>query len=224
MKRPLFTVDSYYHIYNRGVEKRNIFLDHQDYSRFLFGLYVFNNTEVVDNIHHKFHSDINEVEPRYPFVDIIAYCLISNHFHLFVRQKVENGIPKFMQKLGTGYTMYFNQKYNREGGLFQGKFKAVLTHKDNQLFYIPHYIHLNALDKSFPHWRTHGVHDLKKAEKVLTNYKWSSYPSYSGLYKISPLLFPDIHEFYPNAKEYKKSLFEWISRFSNEFLNEVEPR
>ena len=84
--------------------------------------------------------------PHLPIVEILAFVLMPNHFHLILQQKVDSGITKFMHKLGTGYTMYFNEKYSRVGHLFQGRFKAVLVEKDHHFLYLPHYIHLNPLD------------------------------------------------------------------------------
>src|SRR3990167_8816326 len=120
MKKPQFTADNFYHIYNRGVEKRKIFLNNDDHFRFIHDLFEFNDEAYAQNIYYKLPSmKLYEVEPhkvskRKLLVEIIAFCLMPNHFHLFLRQNADNGIARFMQKLGTGYAMYFNQKYNRD--------------------------------------------------------------------------------------------------------------
>jgi len=135
MKRPEFASEEIYHVYNRGVEKRDVFLNEWDYTRFIHGLFEFNDTHpaISSNVklsaRHRAQELSNtklqpypevqprgEVEPpdkRELLVDILAFCLMPNHFHLLLQQKRDNGIVKFMQKLGTGYTMYFNKKYDR---------------------------------------------------------------------------------------------------------------
>ncbi|MBU6414976.1 transposase, partial [Patescibacteria group bacterium] len=159
MKKPQFTNDNFYHIYNRGVEKRKIFLDTDDYVRFIHDLFEFNDEADADHIYYRRQFlKSSEVEPpkiskRKLLVEIIAFCLMPNHFHLFVRQHANDGVVKFMHKLGTGYTMYFNQKYERVGGLFQGRFKAVHINNNRHFLYLPHYIHLNPLDRVMPQWR-----------------------------------------------------------------------
>lgn len=132
-----FAPEQYYHIYNRGVEKRDIFLDKQDYDVFvgLIKKYLTGENHNTNN-RHKFPKLNNEVE-------VISYCLMSNHFHLLLYQISENGITKLMRRLATGYVMYFNDKYNRVGGLFQGTYKASLINKDDYLHHISRYIHLN---------------------------------------------------------------------------------
>ena len=133
MIKPVFANNELYHVYNRGVEKRNLFMDEADYSRFVHNLYDFNDHSPVLNVKYYFDQQSRTVqsrvlkgrkEPRKLLVDILVFTLMPNHFHMLLRQKRENGISRFMQKLGTGYSMYFNKKYERVGALFQGKFKA----------------------------------------------------------------------------------------------------
>ena len=129
MKKPPLLENQIYHVYNRGVEKRNIFNDPSDYLRFLHDIFEFNDENPSLNVLYFFNSRSMEVRPQYigeerhtrkPLVEILAFTLMPNHFHFLVRQKSKNGITKFLQKLGTGYTMYFNKKYERVGCLFQG--------------------------------------------------------------------------------------------------------
>src|SRR3989344_2009952 len=124
-----FAPGEFYHIYNRGTDKRNIFTSRADRDRFLALLYLANQDEPVDLKLQG--STLLEIVERsgMPLVEIAAYCLMPNHFHLLVRELEEGGISKFMQKLTTGYTMFFNKKYERSGSLFQGRFKA--THVTN---------------------------------------------------------------------------------------------
>lgn len=134
-----FAPDSYYHIYNRGVEKRSIFLDDQDYTGFLGLLkkYLTGEKEDTNTTHrHPFRSFKNEIK-------LLAYCLMPNHFHLLVYQRDERAISQFMLRVSTGYVMYFNNRYRRVGGLFQGRYKASLINRDEYLHHISRYIHLN---------------------------------------------------------------------------------
>jgi len=141
-----FSAEQYYHIYNRGVEKRNIFQDDQDYVVFLGLLkkYLIGEMNIQKNR-----------RPSKSFFDrmkLIAYCLMSNHFHLMFYQKDETAITELMRRISTGYAMYFNNKYNRVGGLFQGNFKAAHINSDAYLHHISRYIHLNPKDpKSWPY-------------------------------------------------------------------------
>jgi putative transposase len=180
MKKPVFVNDHIYHIFNRGVEKRDIFMDERDYLRFVHDLYEFNNEEQVANLNYYFNSNIRSVEKRYVkgntgtrklLVEILVFTLMPNHYHLLLRQTRDNGIVKFMQKLGTGYTNYFNKKYDRVGGLFQGRFKAVLVNRDSHFIHLPFYIHTNQLDLNYR---------SSTSIEFLEGYRWSSFPDYVG--------------------------------------------
>jgi len=175
MKKPQFTQDQIYHIYNRGVEKRKIFLDKQDYLRFIHNLFTLNNENIITNNSYDFSNKLNknESKSRKLLVEILAFTLMPNHFHLLLRQKENNGIVKFMQKLGTGYSMYFNQKNKRVGGLFQGRFKAVIIDNDAHFWHIPTYIHLNPL--SLMIYRGSTSINYKQKIEFLKQYKWSSF-------------------------------------------------
>jgi putative transposase len=180
MRKPKFTENQIYHVYNRGVEKRDIFMDDKDYFRFIHNLFEFNNENPVLNLNYYFNPKIMDVEsrflkkekePRKLLVEILVFTLMPNHFHLLLRQKLENGIVKFMQKLGTGYTNYFNKKYERVGGLFQGRFKAVLVSQDTHFIHLPHYLHTNPLELNY---------GSSTSIDFLSNYRWSSFPDYIG--------------------------------------------
>jgi putative transposase len=149
--------NGYYHLYNRGVEKRKIFLDEQDYLVFLSYLkeYLLPKNEKLlyeklsdPNISYKEKDKVNKLLKLNNFSDeitLISYCLMSNHFHFFVQQKNSNGIDKFMNSLCTRYTMYFNRKYKRVGSLYQGVYKAVIIENDKQFLHLSRYIHKQAI-------------------------------------------------------------------------------
>ncbi|KKU92608.1 MAG: Transposase, partial [Parcubacteria group bacterium GW2011_GWA1_48_11b] len=108
-----------YHIYNRGVEKRSTFLDDKDRFRFIHDLFEFNDEAPVKNLTYYIGRNkskevgLHKRLPRKLLIELLAFCVMPNHFHLLVRQKVDGGVTEFMRKLGTGYTNYFNQKYSR---------------------------------------------------------------------------------------------------------------
>ncbi|HEV8666362.1 MAG TPA: transposase [Candidatus Paceibacterota bacterium] len=174
-----------YHVYNRGAHKQRIFTNDADYSRFALLLHLANSDVPIhfSNLHKKYggRSSIEifeneKFEKR--LVDILAYSLMPNHFHLVVRQREENGIVTFMKKLATGYSMYFNTKYEHSGTLFQGRFKSSLIDTEEYFRYIFSYIHLNPLDILQPGWKNGGVKDKKGARKFLTTYQYSSFSDY----------------------------------------------
>ena len=121
MRKQKLVSDSIYHVFNRGVEKRRVFMDEHDYSRFVNNLAIFNDVRAVLNAKYRI-KEIKSIDNREPLIDILAFCLMPNHFHLLLRQKEDNGISKFMNKIGVGYTNYFNWKYERGGPVFQGAF------------------------------------------------------------------------------------------------------
>src|SRR3989344_7978889 len=128
LRKISFAPEEFYHLYNRGVDKRNIFTCVNDYNRFVTLLYLCNNTKPT-SIEHELRSgrvftELLNTERGKLLVDIGAYCLMPNHFHILIREKDNNGISTFMKKLSTAYSMYFNNKYKRSGALFEGRFKA----------------------------------------------------------------------------------------------------
>ncbi len=214
MKRPQFAENQIYHIYNRGVEKRKTFLQEKDYLRFTHDLFELNDESPAQNVLYHFNANTKsmEVEPQYIrkrereprklLVEILVFTLMPNHFHLMVRQKRKNGIVKFMQKLGTGYAMYFNKKYERVGPLFQGRFKAVRVENEAHFLHLPHYIHTNPLELIYG-----GSTSInwKRGMKYLENYRWSSFPDYIGKKNFPSVTSRDfLLEFLGGPKEYLK--------------------
>lgn len=162
-----FTNHNFYHIFNRGVEKRDIFSEDHDYQRFLETLYYYQykGPKPRFSTHKRFRNNDFETNPK--IIEIICYCLMPNHFHLLIRQAGEGGSQEFMRKISNSYTKYYNTRHNRIGPLFQGEFKAVPIETDEQLVHLSRYIHLNPY-----------VSDLvNKAE----HYQYSSYSTFLGL-------------------------------------------
>lgn len=219
MNRPVsFAEGEYYHVYNRGVEKRKIFLDANDHKRFQRLLFVANSDQpVVFKLIQGLTLD--EIKRGPQIVAIGAYVLMDNHFHLLVRETKENGISEFLQKITTGYTMYFNKKNNRVGSLFQGTFKAEHVDNDEYLKYLYAYIHLNPVKLIEPGWKEKGIHDLTKAKKYLEEYRYSSYEDYAVEKRnesvvLSPAEFP---EYFEKEGDFAKFVEEWM-RYKEENL------
>lgn len=188
MRKLQFVNDEIYHIYNRGVDKRNIFLDDQDYFRFIHDLFEFNDEAPAPNSYYFYSKredpQFSEVKPRKVnrgmrklLVEILAFCLMPNHIHLLLRQVQEGGISKLMQKLGS-YGLYYNKKYERKGHLFGGKFQAIHIKNEEQLKTVFVYIHTNPVAIIFPQWKEKGIKNAKEAREYIENYRWSSYPDY----------------------------------------------
>lgn len=138
-----FANGRYYHLFNRGVEKRDIFSLKEDYQHFLETLfyYQFGNPKPSLSTHKRFK--LVDFENNQKIIEINTYCLMPNHFHLLVRQLDKNGVQDFARKVLNSYTKYFNTKNKRVGHLFQGAFKAVPVETDKQLLHLSRYIHLN---------------------------------------------------------------------------------
>jgi putative transposase len=152
-----YVENGYYHIYNRGIEKRPIFLDSQDYGVFLSYLKEYLSPKTETELRNKLNgSELSSVERDKIWsklrmknfnadIVLLAYSLMPNHFHLFIKQNTMNGIDKLMKSLGTRFVMYFNRKYSREGSLFQGRYKAVLITDEAYFIHISRYIHKQAI-------------------------------------------------------------------------------
>ena len=153
----IYVEDGYYHIYNRGVEKRLIFLDQQDYGVFISYLKEYLSPKDEKSLRQKLSNPDTSYKEKDKTlkalrlnnfsgeISLLTYCLMPNHFHFFVKQRSANSIDRFMQSISTRYTMYFNRKYERVGSLFQAVYKAVLIVHENQFLHLSRYIHKQAL-------------------------------------------------------------------------------
>jgi putative transposase len=181
-----FAINEAYHVYNRGAHKQDIFTDSSDYQRFLFLLFIMNDTKGVriDRIlsgRGLSSSVFVEEKPTKSLVDILSYALMPNHFHIVVRQKTEQGVSKFFKKVLTGYSMYFNTKYEHSGVLFQGPFKSRYIDNEAYFRWIFSYVHLNPLSIWESGWEEGGIKDIEGAKKFMNSYEYSSYLDYAGV-------------------------------------------
>lgn len=198
MRKTPFVEGEHYHVYNRGVDKRIIFSDKYDVDRFLQSMDEFNVVEPIGSIYeNSFIKDSlgNETSKleKDKLVNIIAYCLNPNHFHLILEQIAENGISDFMKRLGGGYTKYFNGKEKRIGSLFQGVFKAVHINSNKYMLYVSVYVNLND--------RAHQLGN-ETSKLVESRSSWNEYvePSEKEGFCNKEIILGQ----FKNKKEYKK--------------------
>ena len=198
-RKTVLATNEIYHIYNRGVEKRPIFLIKRDFTRLIdtINYYRFANCpmkfsyfkilpleekeEIIKRLNHESKK----------LVDIFAFCLMPNHMHFLLKQLADKGISKFMAKITNAFSHYFNTRHDRIGHLFQGNFGAVRIESDEQLTHVSRYIHLNP------------VSSYLIEIKDLRDYKYSSYPEYingvSGFTNTKEVL-----SYFKNKNEYRK--------------------
>ncbi len=223
LRKVTFAPGEYYHIYNRGTDKRKIFLTQKEQLRFLALLYICNNTASIHISNYKSLKlmDFFDLEIKEPLVTIGAYCLMPNHFHLLIKETRENGITEFMQKLSTAYSMYFNIKHHRKGTLFEGPFKAEHANEDRYLKYLISYIHLNPVKLIDSKWKERGLRDYSKTKKYLDNYEFSSYFDYTGIKRPQNkiLNMKEFPKYFGTIKDFDKEIFEWLS-YGKEFLRQ----
>ncbi len=211
-----FTPGEFYHLYNRGTDKRSIYTNANDYERFLSLLYIANSTNPFHlqewRKKNRGETSIFLEEREETLVDICAYVLMPNHFHLLVREKSDGGISRFMQKLTTGYTMYFNTAHERSGALFQGVFKATHASEDCYLKYLISYIHLNPIKLIEPTWRETGIKNRARAEKYLANFTYSSYQDYAHDKRPQSVILQRtaLPDYFESPRDFEEHITAWL--------------
>lgn len=212
-----------FHVLNRGVDKRKLFMDDKDFYRFIHDLFEFNDQQkVADNNYYFNIRDIRypeiknkERRPRKLLVDLLAFCLMPNHYHLLLRPRIDGAMSLFMRKIDGGYSRYFNQRHERTGTLFERRYKSVLINDQAHFIHMPYYIHLNPLDTVASEWRERKINNLSKALNYLDNYKWSSHLDYMGKDNFSSVTQRDfLFELFGGSKGYEKKLKDWLKDLS----------
>lgn len=195
----------FYHIYNRGVEKRDIFIDEFDYKMFLSYLKNYLSAPYPKQVRPVRASDIHEQ------IKLICFCLMPNHFHLLVKQSSQFGIVSFMRRLSNAYTKYFNERYERVGHLFQGKYKATLIQEDPYLLHLSRYIHLNSVEL------------LDEYRSDLKLYPYSSYGDYLGMRNTQWVHPEEILSFFKTAQKTNlKDILSYQSFVENYSVNSAQ--
>ncbi len=221
MRKVIFTPDEYYHIYNRGVDKRIVFENNGNRHRFLKLLYLCNGQNSFHFQDLDFGDEFNFKRGK-PLVEIISYCLMSNHFHLLLKEKEEKGISAFMHKLGLAYTKYFNKTNDRSGALFETNFSAKHLNNDEYLKYTFAYIHLNPIKMIDKNWKKEGIKDLGKSKDFLNRYQFSSYLDYLGSTRKENCIVSknSLPEYFENKKEIEEYIKDWLTySYSEDLVN-----
>ena len=201
----------WYHCHSRGVDKRRIFTNAREYDRFVLQMLVANGTKPVhlSNLKCDKLADalgLKVLDRGESIVEIGAWSLMPNHFHLLLKEVTEGGIARFMQKLTTGYTMYFNKKYSRSGSLLGGTFKSHHIYDDQYFKQVISYIHLNPVELVEPLWKE-GAGLIVKIEKFLQGYRYSSLNSFeSNSVPERVLLGASVFELYDTLPSTKQML------------------
>ena len=199
----------YYHVYNRGVAKQEIFCTRHDYVVFLRFL-----KEYLLSIDHPDRKELLGINPRrrsvtlFGEVELLSYCLMPNHFHLYVKNISKDGLTRFMKALSTNYAMYFNYQYKRVGPLFQGIYKAIEIRDPNYYIWITRYIHRNP-------------YSIIARDQPLWSYEYSSYPAYLGLWNAEWLKSSEISEMFSTKNP--RSSYKNFVEDSLDMVAELEP-
>lgn len=186
----------YYHIFNRGVNRLPVFTDILEYNRFL-KILAYYQIEGPKPRFSRFDPQIHAIDLDKKIVKIVCFCLMSNHFHLVLKQTKDNGITEFLGKISNSYTRYFNTKNGRVGPIFQGEFKSVLVENNEQLLHLSRYVHLNPL--------------VSGITKELGSYRWSSYLEYLGLSNTNLCSKEIILDQFKSPDDYKKFVVDQVS-------------
>lgn len=218
-----------YHVYNRGVEKRNIFRERVDYIRFIHDLFEFNDTNPAPEFSRRYTpKDSNvgfrksHIKPGEKIVEILSFCLMDNHYHLLLRQIKDGGISSFMRKLGIGYVNAFNAKNERVGPLFQGRYKLKHVDREEYLRHLVCYIHLNPL-KFLRKFNESRKMDLKRTWDALNSYRWSSHLDCLGEDNFGSVIEKKfILELFDGPAGYKEFVRDWM-RYEAEKLEVISP-
>jgi putative transposase len=185
--------NSYYHVYNRGVDNRNIFQDREDYETFLYYLYIY--TASPGTVQQKYPKLPPRLTAKNLFGEtyLIAYCLLPNHFHLLLKQKSSGAMPRLLKQVINGYVTYFNKKYKKSGAIFQGRYKSMRIESEYLLVQMVRFVHLNP--------------SIAGLTKNLNEYYWSSY--------VNKELTQGIINRFKNVEEWEKFHLDSVSYESN---------
>ncbi|MFH1504340.1 MAG: transposase [Candidatus Omnitrophota bacterium] len=205
-----------YHIFNRGTDKRKIFISDNDKARFIHNMYEFNDTAPALKFNLEIKEKDKSVHSRDKLVKIHSFCLMSNHYHFICEEIRDGGISLFMKKLQGGYARGFNEKYKRSGHLFGSKYKSILIQDEIYLLQMGCYIHSNSLDLWKSKWRKTKLEKEEKKEALsfLEKYRWSSYLDYAGGKNFPSVIDKDLLEgAFKIYGGHKKFFTQWLNQF-----------
>jgi putative transposase len=215
-----FLTNGFYHVFDRGVEKRNIFRDNNDYIRFIHDLYEFNDKKPAPPYIRRNSSDVGRptsyIVERDKLVNLHTFVLMPNHYHAIIEPIKENGVYLFVKKLHSGYARGFNEKHKRSGYLFQGRYKDVYIKDDEQLAHLVCYIHSNPLSLWKENWKDKKLTklEIKQAIKFLEKYKWSSHLDYWGIKNFPSIINNKfLLELFGGLEKYRKFFIDWLEQY-----------
>lgn len=193
-RRDSFAPDEWYHCYTRSIEHSlntgKVFANSVDSERFLEALHLANSIEPLrrSDLFKPTHQDILELPRKNPLVTIGAYCIMPTHFHLLLKERIEGGISKVMQTVGTAFSMYYNIKHKRIGNVFVKPFRSKHVPDDDYFKQVVNYIHLNPAELYERGWKDGVVNNFAELEHSLLSYRFSSLPDYQGIDRLERVL------------------------------------
>jgi putative transposase len=218
-RREPFEIGQWYHCFNRGIDKRAVFDSEIDGERFQQSLYLCNNENRFErsNFDYHPHARVFTIKRSSPLVSIGAYSLMPNHFHILIQEIIEGGISRFMHKLGTSYTMYFNEKNERVGNLFYKPFRSRRVSHEAYFMHLPQYIHLNAVEMFEPRWKEGRLRRSAEAiDSELRKYRFSSYIDYCDVIRPEhAILDPSASKALSVSKNPGRMVREAVAYYSN---------
>ena len=219
MRHETFTNGEYYHIYNRGVDRRITYRCDGDYQRFLESLRVFNSTQDAGAP----ISFQRRCQKMYPFdeqlVRVHEFSLMPNHFHLLLQQVEDGGISQFLQRFGTSFTKFFNKDEGRTGAWFENVFKARHIDSYPYLLHITRYIHLNLLSLIGVDWKSDGVIDRRTALEFLASCPWSSFHYYYNEIQTPILDLSLLQNLFSTPQEHAAFMFDYQPSLNDENID-----
>lgn len=231
-RRDEFGAGEWYHIFSRGIDKRRVYMDEQDFRRFEKLLYLANDDTGCVNLEMLRHLSPEELFalPRSkPLVAIGAYCLMNNHPHIVMQEIADCGISRFMHKVGTGYTAYFNRKYDRIGNLMVKPFRAKHIFDDAYLRHVVQYVHLNPAEIFEHGWKQGRVSAVGKLKASLSDYSHSSLPDYflapeSNTRPQKSILDEEAYRMISDGLPLLESVIEEVATYYTELYRTFEPK
>lgn len=227
MTRSPFVVGEWYHCFNRGVDKRKVFENASDYERFLSLMYLCNGKKPVQLFNlkeptlQKILTEQN-LERGVPLVEIGVYALMPNHVHFLLKEISDGGIGLFMQKMFTGYTMYFNKKNHRTGALFSGTFKSKYINKDTYLKLVVPYILLNPVELFDSSWKK-GKGNTTRIKTKMKTYPYSSFPDFFGKKRLeNKIVGNSLSEYYDSVPSLEEMIRDASDYYREKSRNPIE--
>ena len=211
-----------FHLLNRGVEKREVFLSSADRLRFIHDMHDFNDK---NNAYKSYafrrmgKAEISLSQKKEEIIDLLCWVLMPNHPHILLIEREDGAAGVFSRKVFGGYTMYFNEKNERSGVLFQGRTKIIRVDEDAHFLHLPFYIHANPLGLFQQDWKESGIRDTEEAIKFLEEYRWSNLRDIIGLkneeftYLTNKKLFFEM--FNTDGEKYREDFRGWIRSRGN---------